>query len=586
MVEATRRGFAVVPLGGRDGKVPRLDAWPQRGLATVDELYTWQRSWPGTNYGILTGEASDVDVFDFDVAGSGYALMAAWAALEERIGAIPETWSVATGTGLHVYVRHVPGAGSHPRIFGLPIDYLGTGRQAVGPGSVHANGTIYRELDPTVGVAALPDRGRLITALRATQSQEEPAAPPATTPEPRRRRLVARRSVTGEQALERVVAAVEAAGEGRRNDTLNREVYFLGPYIAGGALARPGVEEACRQAAIRAGLALREVEATLASACGDGIRDSAPPPAEDRPADRMCTSPPLAAPRSLTRLRRRYHPLTAWTPGELTPALAAIWRTLEASTWSWRGASLDRALFEHLLGLAQTRGLSLEVEASLRYLSAELGAHTKYIGDSLRRLQAHGWLALARQGGPTGRASVRAPSAYRLQVPAHLAVPAPQYPRAPRAHQLKKLSMCGSWHDTDPVFEPFRPADLPSATDPGPVANGGGAQPRGECLVGEVVGGPGVVQERLGGDDLEIWASPTAVPVAVGEEALRSGRGRGRAERLRTAQKKSAAPLGRHMPHPLYPGAGAWRQGDADEELARALDALAAAGLEAVVCSG
>jgi len=27
-----------------------------------------------------------------------------------------------------------------------------------------------------------------------------------------------------------------------------------------------------------------------------------------------------------------------------------------------------------------------------------------------------------------------------------------------------------------------------------------------------------VVQERLGGDDLEIWASPTVVPVAAGEE--------------------------------------------------------------------
>jgi hypothetical protein len=94
-----------------------------------------------------------------------------------------------------------------------------------------------------------------------------------------------------------------------------------------------------------------------------------------------------------------------------------------------------------------------------------------------------------------------------------------------------------------------------------------------------------VVQERLGGDDLEIWASWTAVPVVVGEEALRSRRGRGRAERLRTAQKKSAAALGHHMPHPLYPGAGGRRRGDIDEDLARALEALEAAGLEAVVCS-
>ena len=95
-----------------------------------------------------------------------------------------------------------------------------------------------------------------------------------------------------------------------------------------------------------------------------------------------------------------------------------------------------------------------------------------------------------------------------------------------------------------------------------------------------------MVQERLSGDDLEIWACWTVVPVAVGEEALGSGRGRGRAKRLRTAQKKSAAPLGHHMPHPLYPGVGGRRRPDADEDLARALEALEAAGLEAVVCSG
>jgi hypothetical protein len=105
-------------------------------------------------------------------------------------------------------------------------------------------------------------------------------------------------------------------------------------------------------------------------------------------------------------------------------------------------------------------------------------------------------------------------------------------------------------------------------------------------LVGETIGDAEVVQERLGGDDLEIWAFPTAVPGAAGEEVLRSRRGRARAERLRTAQKKSAAPLLHHMPHPLYPGTGNRRRGDVDEELARALEALKAVGLEAVVCFG
>ncbi len=229
MLEATRRGFAVVPLGGRDGKRPRIEAWAQRGIATINELNTWQRCWPGTNYGILTGETSGVDVLDFDVGGSGYALMATWARLEERIGAIPETWTVATGTGLHVYVRHVPGAGSHPRIFGLPVDYLSTGRQAVGPGSVHANGAVYRELDRDAAVAALPQAPRLVAALHGLDrpsgtgpGPQAVVAPAVVAPDAPKRRLLCPRGVTGEEALERAVAVVEAAGEGRRNHTLNR----------------------------------------------------------------------------------------------------------------------------------------------------------------------------------------------------------------------------------------------------------------------------------------------------------------------------------------------------------------------------
>lgn len=545
MLEATRRGFAVVPLGGRDGKRPRLDGWPQRGLATLDELRTWEQTWPGTNYGILTGEPSGVDVLDFDIAGNGHALVQVWARLEERIGSIPDTLTVATGTGLHVYIRHVPDAGSHPRIFGLPVDYLSTGRQAVGPGSVHANGATYRELEPGAPVAALPQGSRLVAALHGLD-HPAPGDPRARgTAEPPKRRLVARKGVTGEQALERVLAAVAATGEGSRNDTLNREVYFLGPYLAVGALERSQVEEACRDAARRAGLGEREIGATLASACGDGIRDSVPTTAEVPLPDRACpASPALLPPRSLTRVRRRYQPLKAWEPGELTPALACIWRTFEATTWTWHGAGLDRLVFAHLLGLAQERAVSLEVEASLRYLSAELGAHTKYIGDALRRLQEQGWLSLARQGGPLGRGSVRAPSAYRLQVPARLAVAPPAYPRLPRAHQQIELSTSGSSHALGRDFEVW------------------------EAEVTGVGSGLAPVQERLGGDDAEIWGAvgePCRVP---SRKPSRSGRYRGRTLVGCGVQGDSAD------------GAG----GNAVEaELARVLAMFERAGLEVTV---
>ncbi|GAC1364213.1 MAG: hypothetical protein NVSMB32_06520 [Actinomycetota bacterium] len=528
-------------------------AWTPRHRLLADrhassralERLTWQRTWPGTNYGILTGEPSGVDVFDFDVAGCGFTLMLAWRQLEDRIGPIPESWTVVTGGGVHVYVRHVPGAGSHPRIFGLPIDYLSSGRQAVGPGSVHHSGTIYRELNPGAGVVPLPQPARLVAALHGRECVANPhGRSTVATPEPAKRQMRCARGVTGEQALQRALAAISAAGEGSRDDTLNREVYFLGPYMATRALQPSDVEEVCRQAALKAGLALREVQATLRSACGDGMRDSAPPAAPEPLPGRSCGSAPVLTGRSFTRVRRRYQPLTAWSPGELTPALACIWRTFTKTTWLWRGAALDRLIFEHLLGLAQARGVSLEVEASLRYLSAELGAHTKYVGEALKRLCSQGWLSLARQGGPLGRGSVRAPSAYRLQVPRRLAVPAPDYPSSPRAHQQKKPSMVGS----SPGFA----GDLILAV--------------GECEGGG--GGPGAGQERLGGDGSEIWAVPTGVLVAEGTQDQGSRRRRVR-RRLVVQPKNSAAPR--------------WAR-DGDPELRRVLAVLQSAGLEATVC--
>ncbi|HEY3587660.1 MAG TPA: hypothetical protein VGK85_10935, partial [Myxococcaceae bacterium] len=320
---------------------------------------------------------------------------------------------------------------------------------------MHPNGSIYTELDPAVAVAALPDAGRFLKALAGAGSagERDGGAAPQEAP---RRRLVVPGHVPASTALERAVHAIAGAGEGRRNDTLNRVVYFLGPYMASGRLERPSVEDRCAEAALGAGLEAREVSATVRSACGDGIRDSASAGGRDVVADRSCTGVALSPPRST---RRRYQPLQAWEPSELSRALACIWRTFRALSWAWRGAGLDRAIFEHLLGVAQARGTSLQVEASLRYLSGVTGRHTKYVAD--RRLQEHGWLSLARQGGPTGRGSVRAPSAFQLRIPAHLTVPAPEYARPPRAHQLKKLSIGGSRQLSAPDCEGFRSGSSP-----------------------------------------------------------------------------------------------------------------------------
>lgn len=428
------RGYAIVPT---DGKRPLVDGWQRRGVPTADELAEWLHRWPRCNYGILTGRASGLDCFDFDVEGNGWALMATWCALVELVGQIPATWAHATGNGLHVFVEHIPGAGSHPRICGLPVDYLSDGRQVIGPGSIHPSGKVYAECEPALPVAALPDPGRLVEALNRHSAPS--AVPKPVRPGKAPRRALRRRGrLSGAQALEGATARISAARIGTRNDTLNREAYYLAPYVADGELARAELEDACSAAAARALLEAREIAATLHSALTAGIRDSAPLEA--------CEHPPDPSPRrGMTRARRKpRRPLTPWAWEALTPALALIARTAAAAAWDWDGAEADRRVFDSLMGRAQDVGESLEVEASLRWLSEQTGIHTHYVRASLSRLCDHGWLYLVRQGGPTGEHSVRAPSAYRLRIPAEAPVPAPCYPRTPRAHQLELPSMGGS----------------------------------------------------------------------------------------------------------------------------------------------
>jgi len=68
------------------------------------------------------------------------------------------------------------------------------------------------------------------------------------------------------RALERAYDAVSFAGEGCRNDTLNRETYALARFVRDGVLRESEISNAMTSAALSAGLEPREIEATIASA--------------------------------------------------------------------------------------------------------------------------------------------------------------------------------------------------------------------------------------------------------------------------------------------------------------------------------
>jgi Bifunctional DNA primase/polymerase, N-terminal/AAA domain/SMODS and SLOG-associating 2TM effector domain 1 len=159
----------------RPGKHPRT----RRGHldATTDEprIGTWAQKWPGSNWGMATGEASGVVAIDVD----GMEGRASLADLEQQGLTFPTTLTVTTGRadgGEHRYYRAPAGVNlrnDQSGKIGIHIDVRGTGGYVVIPPSIHPSSKQYRFIDPDVPIAELP--GWVIERLTV-----RPQMPPAT----------------------------------------------------------------------------------------------------------------------------------------------------------------------------------------------------------------------------------------------------------------------------------------------------------------------------------------------------------------------------------------------------------------------
>ena len=113
------QGFAVFPIWWmRDGrcacgkpecKSPAKHPIPRNGVkeATIDSavVLDWWGRYPLANIGIATGSASRLWVLDVDAHSADKNGEASLLALEARYGPLPETLTVKTGKGRHLYFR-------------------------------------------------------------------------------------------------------------------------------------------------------------------------------------------------------------------------------------------------------------------------------------------------------------------------------------------------------------------------------------------------------------------------------------------------------------------------------------------------
>jgi len=243
------RGWAFTPL---NGKVPIRKSWQTEPPIPLAQLQKHRG-----NIGLRTGEVSGgIVVIDVDDP----------AAMEDLAERLPQTVEVETGSGKrHLYYAYnKPLSNSVGKL--LPgIDVRADGGQVVFPGSIHpetgqpyrwANGMSPDEIE----LARLP--GWIVDALT-------PKPKTATAPAPRPSNGNWRASYA-EAALSGEVEAVRTAGEGTRNDMLNRAAHSLGGLVASGHLDRDTVAVSLLTAALVCGLPELEARATIKSGLDGG----------------------------------------------------------------------------------------------------------------------------------------------------------------------------------------------------------------------------------------------------------------------------------------------------------------------------
>jgi hypothetical protein len=273
--------WALLPQVFDPAKMRNVGKWEEfqhRHVRQSEFEYWFSRS-GFINIGIVCGAISGIVVVDCDTL---QAYM--WA--RKHLMVHDQTPIASTGAGHHIFFnypgKHVGNAVGMSGIEGL--DIRADGGYVVASPSIHASGRQYQwVIPPDVPLLDLPT-----WFFEPVQGCDPAPAPVRKTAAGANRDMLVPAMPTGKSfaqasfesltdQLSRAVAPVgkgkNRASAGNRNMELNRVGYRLGQLIGLGELDRATVVDALRDIARGLGLADREIEATLISGVGDGIRD-------------------------------------------------------------------------------------------------------------------------------------------------------------------------------------------------------------------------------------------------------------------------------------------------------------------------
>jgi hypothetical protein len=235
-----------------------------RATTDLDQIAQWSREFPRCNWRVVFGP-SRLWGLDCDVPpGHAHDGVANLAALVKVHGELPRRPTARSGGGgLGLFFRHngerIIGEGGHPA---PGIDPRRGGLSQTIPPSIHIRTRApYRwlippwECEPPTAPAWL---------LRLVEPPPEPLhrPPPIDTTDAARKRLY------------RACGDIAHAGDGTRNQTLNRKAYAMGILIGAGRIGQQEVVEQLFHAAMSAGCDRAEVTGTIKSGILSGMRSA------------------------------------------------------------------------------------------------------------------------------------------------------------------------------------------------------------------------------------------------------------------------------------------------------------------------
>lgn len=299
------RGWPVFPLEPR-GKQP-LGRLVPHGLkdASTDKaiIERWWAAEPEANIGIPTGIAFDVADVDTEEAMKHFTAVCGEHDLDPR--ALPR---VATGRGGRHVLWAPSGLGNRAGV--IPgMDWRGKGGYVVAPGSVHANGELYRWIQEPNG-SSLPAAPAWLLELLDPKRPERFADRPNSWEPPSQEYI--RAAVEGE------IRELRSAPEGERNDSLNRAAFALGQMVGAGWIQRGYAEAELKAAALAVGLEGKEIQLTIRSGLDSGSREPRRVPVSLLPSNGSGFHPQPSPPQS-----EKVTPVALSDPWPEPPASAA-----------------------------------------------------------------------------------------------------------------------------------------------------------------------------------------------------------------------------------------------------------------------